>query len=65
MTSFSFREAMMTHLLLWGNAYAQIVRDGKNGILDCTRFSRKTWRSTGQRMESFSIPTMLTRMSSR
>lgn len=33
MTSFSFREVMMTHLLLWGNAYAQIVRDGKNGIL--------------------------------
>lgn len=33
MTSFSFREAMMTHLLLWGNAYAQIVRDGKNDIL--------------------------------
>ena len=23
----------MMHLLLWGNAYAQIVRDGKNGIL--------------------------------
>ena len=23
----------MCHLLLWGNAYAQIVRDGKNGIL--------------------------------
>lgn len=33
MTSFSFRETMMTHLLLWGNAYAQIIRDGKNGIL--------------------------------
>jgi HK97 family phage portal protein len=33
MTSFSFREAIMMHLLLWGNAYAQIVRDGKNGIL--------------------------------
>ncbi|MCD8174409.1 MAG: phage portal protein [Phascolarctobacterium sp.] len=33
MTSFSFRECMMTHLLLWGNAYAQIVRDGKNEIL--------------------------------
>ncbi|MBO5569118.1 MAG: phage portal protein [Clostridia bacterium] len=33
MTSFSFREVMMTHLLLWGNAYAQIVRDGKNGVL--------------------------------
>ena len=33
MTSFSFRETVMTHLLLWGNAYAQIVRDGKNAIL--------------------------------
>ena len=33
MTSFSFRETMMTHLLLWGNAYAQIIRDGKNSIL--------------------------------
>lgn len=33
MTSFSFREAMMTHLLLWGNAYAQIIRDGKNQVL--------------------------------
>lgn len=33
MSSFSFRETMMVQLLLWGNAYAQIVRDGKNGIL--------------------------------
>lgn len=33
MTSFTFREVMMTHLLLWGNAYAQIVRDGKNNVL--------------------------------
>jgi len=33
MSSFTFREVMMTHLLLWGNAYAQIVRDGKNGVL--------------------------------
>lgn len=33
MTSFSFRETMMTHLLLWGNAYAQIVRDGRNAVL--------------------------------
>ena len=33
MTSFSFREVMMTHLLLWGNAYAQIVRDGRNNVL--------------------------------
>ena len=28
MTSFVFRETLMSHLLLWGNAYAQIVRDG-------------------------------------
>ena len=33
MSSFTFRETMMTHLLLWGNAYAQIIRDGKNGVL--------------------------------
>lgn len=33
MTSFSFWEAMATHLLLWGNAYAQIVRDGRNNVL--------------------------------
>ena len=33
MSSFSFWEALMCHLLLWGNAYAQIVRDGKNGIV--------------------------------
>ncbi|WP_081658719.1 phage portal protein [Sporomusa ovata] len=28
MTSFVFRETLMGHLLLWGNAYAQIIRDG-------------------------------------
>ena len=33
MSAFSFREVLMTHLLLWGNSYSQIVRDGKNGIL--------------------------------
>ncbi len=27
MTSFSFREIMMTSLLLWGNAYARIIKD--------------------------------------
>ena len=27
MSSFVFRETLMTHLLLWGNAYAQIIRD--------------------------------------
>ena len=33
MTSFSWREVVMMHLLLWGNSYSQIIRDGKNGIL--------------------------------
>lgn len=33
MSSFTFRETMMTHLLLWGNAYAQIIRDGRNNVL--------------------------------
>jgi len=26
MTSFVFRETLMSHLLIWGNAYAQIIR---------------------------------------
>ena len=33
MTSFIFRETMMSHLLLWGNAYAQIIRDGRGQVL--------------------------------
>ena len=33
MTSFVFRETLMSHLLLWGNAYAQIIRNGKGEIL--------------------------------
>ena len=32
MTSFVFRETLMSHLLLWGNAYAQIIRDGRGKI---------------------------------
>ena len=33
MSSFVFRETLMTHLLLWGNAYAQIIRNGKNQVV--------------------------------
>ncbi|PQQ65512.1 phage portal protein [Acetivibrio saccincola] len=33
MTSFVFRETLMSHLLLWGNAYAQIIRDGAGRVL--------------------------------
>ena len=32
MTSFVFRETMMTHLLLWGNAYAQVIRNGRGAV---------------------------------
>ena len=33
MTSFVFRETLMSHLLLWGNAYAQILRNGKGEVV--------------------------------
>lgn len=33
MTSFVFRETLMSHLLIWGNAYAQIIRDGRGQVL--------------------------------
>lgn len=33
MSSFVFRETLMTHLLLFGNAYAQIIRNGKGEII--------------------------------
>ena len=32
MTSFIFRETLMTHMLLWGNAYAQIIRN-RGGVI--------------------------------
>ena len=34
MTSFIFRETIVSHLLLWGNAYAQIIRDGRGRVLE-------------------------------
>lgn len=33
MSSFTFRETLMTHLLLYGNAYAQILRNGRGEIV--------------------------------
>lgn len=33
MTSFVFRETLMTHLLLWGNAYSQVIRNGKGEVV--------------------------------
>lgn len=32
LTSFEFREALMGHLALWGNAYAEIERDGAGRV---------------------------------
>jgi len=32
MTSFVFRETLMCHLLLWGNGYAQVIRNGKGEV---------------------------------
>ena len=32
MTSFVFRETLMTHILLWGNAYAQVIRNGRGDV---------------------------------
>ena len=47
MTSFVFREATMTHLLLWGNSYAQILRNGHGQVVglypllpDCMQVTR-------------------------
>lgn len=33
MTSFIWRETAMSHLLLWGNAYMQIIRNGKGEVI--------------------------------
>lgn len=33
MTSFVAREVMLSHLLLWGNSYSQIIRSGRNRIV--------------------------------
>lgn len=33
MTSFVFRETLMSHLLIWGNAYAQILRDRSGQVI--------------------------------
>lgn len=37
MTSFVFRETLMTHLLLWGNAFAQVIRNGETRSSACIR----------------------------
>lgn len=34
MTSFQWRERLMVHLLLWGNAYDEVVRDGRGRVVE-------------------------------
>ena len=56
MSSFVFRETLMTHLLLWGNAYAQIIRNGKGEVValyplkmcirDSSETSQTSWQAT-------------------
>ena len=33
MSAFSFRETLMAHLLLWGNGYAQVIRNGRGEVM--------------------------------
>ena len=33
MTSYTFREVLMTHRRIYGNAYAQIIRNGRGDVL--------------------------------
>ena len=42
MTSFVWRETMLTHLLLWGNSYTQVIRSGAE------RHSRPVPAAAGQ-----------------
>jgi len=44
MSSFAWRETMMLHLLLWGNAYSQIVRDDVGRVISL-------WPLDARRME--------------
>ena len=62
MTSFVFRETLMSHLLLWGNAYAQIVRNGRGQAVRFIPYSRTRWRSAEHQMVSWSTPITVRRM---
>lgn len=52
MTSFVFRETLMGHLLLWGNAYAQIIRDGRGKVIALICYYPTRWRWTKTRTVS-------------
>jgi HK97 family phage portal protein len=54
MTSTSFREAIQTHLLLWGNGFAEIRRDGAGRIFDLTPI--EPWRVMARRRQGLYGP---------
>ena len=57
MTSFVFRETLMTHLLLWGNAYSQIIRNGKGEIVALYPLMPDRMTVTGMSMAGFIMST--------
>lgn len=60
MTSFEWRELSQTHILLWGNAYSQIVRDGLGRPLELWPLNpdrvQLRRNQAGQLVYSVSIP---------
>ena len=56
MTSFETRETLMSHLLLWGNAYAQVVRNGRGQAIALYPLLPNKMEVYRLRMESLSTP---------
>jgi HK97 family phage portal protein len=48
MTSFTFREMMMLHILLWGNFYAEIEEDGSGNVVGL--WPLMPWKMTVKRI---------------
>jgi phage portal protein BeeE len=65
MTAFVFWETLMTHLLLWGNAYAQIVRMARTRYWVCIRCCRKTSKWIAMKAASCTTSTTPIRMKFR
>ena len=61
MTSFTLREALMGHLCLWGNAFAEIMRDGSGRVtglfpLRPDRMQRPVLNAAGGLIYRYSLP---------
>ncbi len=46
----------MSHLLLWGNAYAQVIRDGRGQVLALYPLLQTRWKSTEPHLGTSSTP---------